>query len=467
LVVDPVAESCDGLGGVQLSSTPDPPMGCSSPVRLRCATTVVVVKRPLWRLLWDSKHDAVFDVSLVIGLNLMVRLLGYLYPPGTPPEAYAWIGGLWASVTINAVLDVLLVARRRFPMVLLGAAAATAVAQALLVEFGPGPLLQNNLETDPWGPGVTPFAIYAAVVYGTGGRLRAVLCWLLIGVLAFVAFRPWTVPGTDPIVAAAFWTIFPAILGLYITARRRLVHALQERAERAEREQRLLADQARAEERARLAVEMHDVVTHRVSLMVLQAGALGVASEDPAVRQAAEELRGSGAEALAELRDLVGVLRRGEDEQQLGRGDGPPGCGDGPPERVPDLGELIAQSEAIGVPVEFAAEGEPDLVTPAVARTAYRVVQEALTNVHKHAAGASVMVRAVYGDDRLRLTVRNTAPRGPAELAGSGAGVGLRGLRQRVELVGGTFHAGPTDGGGFEVDAILPGYVPTEEAADA
>ncbi|MFC7343008.1 sensor histidine kinase [Saccharopolyspora griseoalba] len=418
------------------------------------------MRGPLWRLLWDSKRDAVFDISLVIGLHLTGRLLGYLYEPETPLDAYAWIGGVWASQVLNGLMDLLLVARRRFPVVLLSAAAALAAAQALLIEFGPGPLLQNNLETDPWGPGVTPFAVYAAVVYASGPRAKRVWVWALIGVLALVAFRPWTLPGTDPIVAAAIWTVLPAILGLYIGARRKLMNALQERAERAEREQRLLAEQARAEERARLAVEMHDVVTHRVSLMVLQAGALGVASTDPAVRQAAEELRGSGAEALAELRDLVGVLRRGEDERQ-------PGRGDGPPEQVPDLGELIAQSEAIGVPVEFTAEGEPDLVTPAVARTAYRVVQEALTNVHKHAAGASVRVSAVYSDDRVRLTVRNTAPRGPAELAGSGAGVGLRGLRQRVELVGGTFRAGPTDGGGFEVDAILPGYVPTEEAADA
>lgn len=419
-----------------------------------------LVKRPLWRLLWDSKRDAVFDVTLVVVLRLLGLLLAHLYESETPLEAYAWVGGVWASQVVNGALDLLLIARRRFPVVLLSAAAAAAAAQALLIEFGPGPLLRNNLETDPWGPGATPFAIYAAVVYFSGGRAKRLWIWVLIGALALVAFRPWTLPGTDPIVAAGVWTVLPSILGLYIAARRRLVHALQERAERAEREQRLLAEQARAEERARLAVEMHDVVTHRVSLMVLQAGALGVASADPSVRQAAEELRGSGAEALAELRDLVGVLRRGEDDQQ-------PGRGDGPPERVPDLAELVAQSEAIGVQVDFTAEGEPELVTPAVARTAYRVVQEALTNVHKHAAGASVKVRAVYGDDRLRLTIRNTAPVGPAELAGSGAGVGLRGLRQRVELVGGTFHAGPVEGGGFEVDAILPGYVPTVEAVDA
>lgn len=417
-----------------------------------------LVERPLWRLLWNSKHDAVFDVSLALGLHLMGQVLALLYPPPMPPESFDWIGGVWLSVTINTTLGLLLIIRRRFPGVVLAASAAVAAAQALMIEFGPGALLENNLDTNPWGPGVTPFAIYAVVVYGTGGRVKTFLHWAMIGVLAFVAFRPWTFPGPDPIVGALFWTVVPAILGLYMAARRKLMNALQERAERAEREQALLAEQARADERARLAVEMHDVVTHRISLMVLQAGALGVASEDPAVRRSAEELRSGGAEALAELRDLVGVLRRGEEVE--------PGRSDGPPERVPDLAELISQSEAIGVPVEFVVEGDPDLVTPAVARTAYRVVQEALTNVHKHAPGASVRVSAVYGDERLRLTIRNSAPSGPAELADSGAGVGLRGLRQRVELVGGSFRAEPS-GGGFEVEAILPGYVPTEEVADA
>ena len=113
------------------------------------------------------------------------------------------------------------------------------------------------------------------------------------------------------------------LLALYFDARRRLVQALTERAERAERERHLLAEQARAEERARLAGEMHDVVTHRVSLMVLQAGALRMTAPDEATRQAAEELRAAGCQALDELRDLVGILRADagrSDEHAVGRG---------------------------------------------------------------------------------------------------------------------------------------------------
>ncbi|MEB3365832.1 sensor histidine kinase [Saccharopolyspora mangrovi] len=413
--------------------------------------------RPLWRLLWNNPREAVFDICLVIGLHVFARVMSNFYPTDAPPGTYDWIGGLWFSDVVNTALGVGLLARRRYPMVLLWAITLLSVAQALLIEFGPGPLIRINLSTDPWSPGVTPWVLYAVLVYGRGQRY---LTWALIAVVTFVSLRVWTEPSSDALVTGASWTIFPVVLGLYAGARTRLVAALRERAERAERERELLAEQARADERARLAAEMHDVVTHRVNLMVLQAGALGVVSDDPAVHRAAEELRASGGEALAELRDLVGVLRRSEEERRE------PGAG--PPTDMPDLHELIAQSEAVGMRVEFTMDGDPGPVTPAVGRTAYRVVQEGLTNAHKHAPGADVHLRVLCSDDRVRVSVRNGVPSGAApELAGSGGGVGLLGLQQRVELVGGTFRSGAVDGGGFEVEAILPGYVPTEESADA
>ena len=183
------------------------------------------------------------------------------------------------------------------------------------------------------------------------------------------------------------------LLGLYFAARQRLVHALRERAERAEREQHLLAEQARAEERARLAGEMHDVVTHRVSLMVLQAGALRMTAKDEATRQAAEELRAAGCQALDELRDLVGILRAAPD-------------GDEAPSAA-DFAALVAESTAVGTPVQLIEDGDPALASPVVSRIAYRVVREALTNVRKHAPGAAVTVRVGYDPAQLRLSVRN------------------------------------------------------------
>ncbi|SFS51331.1 sensor histidine kinase [Saccharopolyspora flava] len=407
------------------------------------------MEHPWWRLLWNDRREAVFDIALVVGLHVFVWTLGRLYPGVPGIERYDWIGGLWLAHLLNTALGIGLLARRRYPMALLWPVAVISVAQALLIAFGPGPFLQINLPSDPWAPGLTPLVVYAAVVYQRRARW---LMWVLIGFVTLVCLRPWTFPDTDTVLGGALWSIVPVLLGLSALG-------LRDRAERAEREQELRAEQARADERARLAVEMHDVVTHRINLMVLQAGALAVAGEDPAVRRAAEELRASGSQALTELRDLVGVLRRSETEPQDHRAD--------PPASLPDLDELVAQSEAVGMSVRFTVDGRPGPVTSAVARTAYRVVQEGLTNAHKHAPGAHVDVRVLHSDDRVRVLVRNTATAGPREPNDSGGGVGLLGLQQRVELVGGTFRAEPVDGGGFEVEAILPGYVPTEESADA
>jgi signal transduction histidine kinase len=224
---------------------------------------------------------------------------------------------------------------------------------------------------------------------------------------------------------------------------------------------------------------MHDVVTHRVSLMVLQAGALRMTAPDEATRQAAEELRAAGCQALEELRDLVGILRTAPEEDQA--------------PSTSDFATLIAESTAVGTPAELACEGDPALASPVVGRTAYRIVREALTNVRKHAPGAWVTVRVSYGETQVRLSIRNTPPAAqsspslaspapastelastelastelastaPAstELAGTGSGLGIAGLRQRIELVHGTLRAGCTPDGGFCLEATLPSYVPT------
>jgi signal transduction histidine kinase len=250
---------------------------------------------------------------------------------------------------------------------------------------------------------------------------------------------------------AVLRTAVGPLLALYFGARAAMVRALTERAERAERERYLLAEQARADERARLAGEMHDVVTHRVSLMVLQAGALSVTAKDEATRQAAEELRAAGVQALDELRDLVGILRTSAEEDQA-----PPAAG---------LAALVDESTAAGVPAELAEEGDPALASPVVARTVYRVVREALTNVHKHAPGAHVRVHVSYRESQVRLTVVNTPATGApgSGMAATGSGLGIASLRQRIELVHGTLRAGPTPEGGFCLEATLPAYVPTAE----
>ncbi|MEU9101415.1 histidine kinase [Streptomyces sp. NPDC048361] len=266
-----------------------------------------------------------------------------------------------------------------------------------------------------------------------------------------VVARPWE-PSFTVISIGLLRTAVGPLLALYFDARRRLVCALTERAERAERERHLLAEQACAEERARLAGEMHDVVTHRVSLMVLQAGALRVTASDDATRRAAEELRAAGCQALEELRDLVGILRTAPEEDRTP----PPG----------GLAALVAESTAAGVPTELIERGDRALASPVVGRTAYRIVREALTNVHKHASGARVTVRVEYEESRVRVVVRNTRPSGrpDSELARTGSGLGIAGLRRRVALVHGSLRAEPEPDGGFCVAADLPAYVPTAES---
>jgi len=271
-----------------------------------------------------------------------------------------------------------------------------------------------------------------------------------------IVARVWD-PSAIVITIAVLRTAFGPMLGLYFSARAEVLRGLRDRAERAERERYLLAEQARADERARIAGEMHDVVTHRVSLMVLQAGALGITAADEATRKAAEELRAAGCQALDELRDLVGILRREPEDDA-----------DQTPS-VSGLPALIFESAAVGTPTELVEDGDRSLASPVVGRTAYRMVREGLTNARKHAPGSRVLVQVSYGESEVRVTVTNTPPAGPpaaaAGLAKSGSGLGLEHLRQRIELVHGALEALPTPDGGFRLEARLPAYVPTAEPA--
>ncbi|MDK0519956.1 histidine kinase [Streptomyces sp. ML-6] len=267
----------------------------------------------------------------------------------------------------------------------------------------------------------------------------------------------------------------PVLLGLYIGARRRLMESLRERADSLERELSLLADRAeeraewaRTEERTRIAREMHDVVAHRVSLMVVHAAALqAVAPKDPAkaVRNAA--LVGDmGRQALTELREMLGVLRSGESVTAAASGQVPLASvgravaaaapvEDGP--RLHEVETLVGESRAAGMTVELSVDGEARTYAPEVEQTAYRVVQEALTNVHKHAAGARTWVRLAHRDSEVAMQVEN----GPSDAATADAGLpsggnGLVGMRERVLGLGGVFVSGPTEAGGFRVSAVLP-----------
>ncbi|XVQ15701.1 sensor histidine kinase [Spirillospora sp. CA-255316] len=306
---------------------------------------------------------------------------------------------------------------------------------------------EKNMST-VWIPPAAPFAAYSAVLYSR----RQWPAWLPIILLMVVATAPWA-PSPQRIGPGLVLVAGPALLGLYVAARRRLDQALIERAERAEREQHLLAEQARADERARLAADMHDVVTDRVSLMVLQAGAMRTSAPDEQMRTAAENLRATGCQALEELRHLLAFLR---DPAGDATGDIPP-----IQEPLPDLSALVAASESVGVPVHLTVSGRDKAVSPAVGRTVYRVVQEALTNVRKHAPGARVEVLVRCAAGGVDVSVRNTPAAGAPDQAwaGQGRGTGLLGLRRRVDVLGGTLQAGPSADGSFHLEARLPASV--------
>jgi signal transduction histidine kinase len=237
----------------------------------------------------------------------------------------------------------------------------------------------------------------------------------------------------------------PLVVGLWVGARREVLTGLRDRAERLEREQAARAEEARANERARIAREMHDVVAHRVSLMVIHAGALEVSAGDGRTAEEAALIRTTGREALANLREVLGVLRSADTSA------GSPLV---PSPVLVDLDSLLDQSRTAGVRVERTDEGRPRRLPVLVEQTAYRVVQEAMTNVHKHAAGADTEVGLRYLPDSFEVRVRNR-PNGAAIESLPDSGLGLVGLRERVELVGGRLDAEPTSDGGFLVEARL------------
>jgi signal transduction histidine kinase len=406
---------------------------------------------------WAHRHPFATDVALAAGFVLLdtaVTLIGGEWWPAHPgPPA-------WVMLALQAVACASLAFRRRAPLTVIAILGVFSLALTLLIY--PAGLITPVAHWNVWMPYATTLAAYAAIGGCSPARGSRRNTFLAIGLLTLVAARPWQ-PSIAIIAIALMRIPLGPLLGLYFDARRRLVQALTERAERAERERHLLAGQARAEERARLAGEMHDVVTHRVSLMVLQAGALRMTAGDPATRQAAEDLRANGCQALDELRDLVGILRTEPD-------------GDETPATA-GLATLVAESSAVGTPAELVEDGDPVLASPVVGRTAYRVVREALTNVRKHAPGARVTVRVQYAESGVRLTVRNTPPGDAAtrlpgggvnglasELAAAGSGLGIAGLRQRIELVHGTLRAGSEPDGGFCLEATLPSYVPTADS---
>lgn len=337
-------------------------------------------------------------------------------------------------------------------------------AGALLIPLRkrlPGLVFVANLPAATLRTALLPAGVALFALSRSRGTLRDTLPFVLLGFIAL--FVPWP-PGpavllkitlTDLVQAicyAAAMAAAPAALGLLGSTTAELKARLAELQRTRDSEQRLRAAQAVTAERARIAREMHDVVAHEVSLIAVQAGALQVSSKDENVRRTAEQLRKLSVRTLTELRAMVGFLRAAGGGSVVDLA---------PQPTLADLRRLTGDAGfAVTLTVDESVDGDCDLPAP-VQRAAYRTVQEALTNVRKHAPGSPVTVTVGRCGSALTVEVVNAAP-GLSDQREYSAGRlpsgghGLVGLRERASMLGGAVTAGPTEDGGFRLRAWFP-----------
>lgn len=306
------------------------------------------------------------------------------------------------------------------------------------------------------GPAV--LATVSAATHRRRGQL------VLLAALGFVSGMTWSLTYPGPESAEPVWvdwllnaivSVAVVVWGMYVGSRRELLWTLRERAERAESEQALRVQQARTTERQRIAREMHDVLGHRISLVSMHAGALSFRRDldRDQVAQSAQVILDNANLAMSDLRSVLGVLRGDDVEPDAGLD---AGAGDRPQPTLRDLPDLVEAARGSGTRVSLQVEVDDATAVPdALGRTAYRVVQEGLTNVRKHAPGAPATV-TVSGDPAAGLRVRVDNPvAGHAVGVGGGPGYGMVGLAERAELRGGTLvHA--VDDGRFVLEVWLP-----------
>ncbi|MFF2631007.1 sensor histidine kinase [Kitasatospora griseola] len=395
---------------------------------------------------WLRRHPMVVDsawalIVLVFGVLVAAEQVDVNGNRVTGPQ-------LWAGLAIAAVLPGLMVVRRRWPDV------TTAVAVAL-------GLSQIAARIEPGLSSVAYLVFaYTGAAFGRAWTSRlALAASLAAGPLTVWRLVPSPDSANDTltkrVVLSALMTT-PFVLcwawGRLTRVRRAYLVELEDRAARLERERDAQAQVAVAAERARIARELHDVVAHNVSVMIVQAdGAAYVMDTSPQqTKEALGTIASTGRQALAEMRRLLGVLRTADTTGEYV-----------PQPGVEELPELLEQVRTAGLPVEFTATGEVRELPRGLELTVYRIVQEALTNVRKHGGpGASAKVTVDFRDGDLEVLVEDDGRGSTREqLTAGGAdglGHGLIGMRERVGMVSGSLDVGPRPGGGFRIRAVLP-----------
>jgi signal transduction histidine kinase len=352
-----------------------------------------------------------------------------------------------AATATAAALDLIgataLLGRRRWPTAVLVFEGAVATSTAVLS----GPAIHS---------GTMLLAVVALYTYGTRRPPERTIIAAVVTGLAIATADGISQGRLGELVPiAAEFTAVTAV-SLYVRSHRALLQSYRERAEQAEHEQQWTALRAVAAERVRIARELHDIVAHHVSLLVVQAGAVReTLPVDHVTRPVLDSMIDGGRQAMAEMRDMLAALRL----EDAGRspGAGPAGPEPSAPQPTADqIPTLVCGAQSAGLPVTLYVDGATVEAPSGTSLAAYRIVQEALTNALKHAPGAFTTVRLIYEPDTLVVSVRNgPSPVAPAPGERTGPGHGLVGMRERADLAHGSMAVGPTRDG-WEVRARLP-----------
>jgi signal transduction histidine kinase len=387
------------------------------------------------RRLWPYVKRFWFDALLVTGLGLSLAVTLHDLHKGVGGGDPGPQGPLWFDVVVTFAMFLPLFWRRRYPF---GAPAATAVI-AGASSFVDGRLVGHNAFT--W-----ILLMAAAFLFGSLAERRQAVAGLaiLLGVGGLMVRNDPTNGKVGAVIFVAVTFGVAWAVGFGLGSKFREADEAKERAERAERERVEQARLAVSEERTRIARELHDVVGHSVSVMTVQAaGARSLLDADQErEREALMVIEQTGREALAEMRRLVGVLRRPEESPALA-----------PQPSLEHLDRLVEQARESGLPVELHVEGNPVELSPGLDLTAYRFVQEGLTNAIKHARAKRANVLVRYDDGHVELTVSDD---GTGDGGGESGGHGLVGMRERMSVYGGELEAGPRPEGGYRLHARIP-----------
>jgi signal transduction histidine kinase len=382
------------------------------------------------RRVWPLIRRYGFDALVVLAALEASLELAY----GRTDNKNAPTGSLWVLIPLTLLVFVPLLARRRFPF---GAPAAVFIYCAAVSFF------EGRLVTFPFG--IFLAVLTCSFLFGMLPERRQAVSGLgiAIGAAAIVTHNNPTQGASDVLFIGVLFTIV-WLAGNALGAKLTQYRQVEERAERLEREREEQARAAVAEERARIARELHDVVGHSVSVMTVQASGVRrlLRPEQEREREALLIVEQTGREALAEMRRLVGVLRRPEEAPALA-----------PQPSLEHLDKLVAQVRESGLTVDLKVEGDAAKLPASVDLAAYRLVQEGLTNTLKHAQAHRAEVLVRYGNGEVELVV---ADDGNGIGGGDGGGHGLVGLRERIAVCGGQLETGPRTGGGYEVRARLP-----------